>query len=344
MSLLTIPKGTKIFEEGDQSKSAYLIKKGIVRIFKKKGESTIEIETFRAGQLLGELAFLDNQPRSASAEAIIDCEIVEISQHILDDTLNKTPEWLKILLKTISARLRNASNKIRALESATSEYETDKWGNRSREFVYVTQSELLRFCTALLVTATRSGTDSPSLGILFPESVLERYAGQILQINAGKIVHLIEIFKTSALLRNGPDQSPSPQLFLTDIEFLDRFVRFANEQNIAEPGKQRSLSIRGFVVLGLMVKGMSKAVAGKEGTEDLNLVPILEESKNLFNPPIRPTEFQELVDQKFLNNINLVSSSEIVANFNKEKLIFEFKAFRIFTEVDTLNERKRKAK
>ena len=77
---VTLKAGDMVFNEGDQSKSLYFVKRGVIRIFKKKGVGAIEIQSIRAGQVLGELAFFDNQPRSASAEALTAVELVEISK------------------------------------------------------------------------------------------------------------------------------------------------------------------------------------------------------------------------------------------------------------------------
>src|SRR6187402_2389035 len=114
---VTLKANEMVFNEGDQSKNLYFIKRGVVRIFKKKGTGAIEIETIRAGQILGELAFFDNQPRSASAEALTSTELIEISSAALEDAMSKVPDWFAALVKSITARLRNTTNKLRTLES-----------------------------------------------------------------------------------------------------------------------------------------------------------------------------------------------------------------------------------
>src|SRR5689334_7132609 len=60
-----LTRGETLFAEGENSRAMYFIKSGMVRIFKNKGSAKIELETVHSGQLLGELAFLDGQPRSA---------------------------------------------------------------------------------------------------------------------------------------------------------------------------------------------------------------------------------------------------------------------------------------
>ena len=117
-----------LFEEGDQSKSMYFLKSGAVRIFKRKGDGKVEIETIRSGQVLGELSFFDGQPRSASAEALVACELVEISRAAMDKALQQAPDWLVTMIKTITSRLRATNNRLRILETVSTEYEVDKQG------------------------------------------------------------------------------------------------------------------------------------------------------------------------------------------------------------------------
>ncbi|MBU6155053.1 MAG: Crp/Fnr family transcriptional regulator, partial [Bdellovibrionales bacterium] len=144
---ITLKAKDILFEEGDQSKSMYLIKGGAIRIFKRKGDGKIEIETLRSGQVVGELSFFDGQARSASAESLVTSELIEITRSALDSALNQSPEWLVTLIKTITARLRAANNRIRILESVSTEYDVDKHGNRTKEYTFITMSELLRFST-----------------------------------------------------------------------------------------------------------------------------------------------------------------------------------------------------
>src|SRR5690348_3714743 len=77
--LVKLKKGQLLFSEGENSRAMYFLKSGMIRIFKKKGDSSIEIDTVHSGQVIGELAFLDGNPRSASGEALTDCELNEIS-------------------------------------------------------------------------------------------------------------------------------------------------------------------------------------------------------------------------------------------------------------------------
>lgn len=317
-----------LFEEGDQSKNLYFVKRGIIRVFKRKAEGNIEIETIRKGQVIGELAFFDGQPRSASAEALTTCELIEISRTALDEALTKFPDWLVSLTKTVSVRLRTANNRIRLLESLSTEYETDKQGNRSRDYVYITAADLLRFSTGLLAVASRYGKNATLDGIEFSSGQLERFAEQMLQVTSSKVVSLIELFRLVDILKG--------DLFLTDIKFIDQLLPYLNEQNLMEPNKKQKLSERGFQILKLIVQNRARAVSIADPVLRLNIAPALK------GTTYQPSHLQELFDQGFVKNIAIGSTDEILVDFDGSKNVFLYRTFWLLTELDKLNESKRR--
>jgi CRP-like cAMP-binding protein len=64
-----------IFDEGEQGEALYLVLEGQVLICR-QGQSQPPIATLEAGQFFGELALLDDAPRSAQARAADDCTLL----------------------------------------------------------------------------------------------------------------------------------------------------------------------------------------------------------------------------------------------------------------------------
>ena len=81
--------GHIICREGDETNSMYLILQGKVKVVKRDAQGTeIEMAILESGNLLGELAFLDNKPRSADAVCKTPVEIFLLEQ----DTFLKASE------------------------------------------------------------------------------------------------------------------------------------------------------------------------------------------------------------------------------------------------------------
>ena len=326
---ITLKAKDILFEEGDQSKNMYLIKAGAIRIFKRKGDGKIEIETLRSGQVVGELSFFDGQARSASAEALVTTEVIEITRSALDVALNQAPEWLVTLIKTITSRLRAANNRIRILENVSTEYDIDKHGNRTKEYTFITMSELLRFSTGLLTVASRYGKNQSSDGIEFSSGMLEKFGAQILQVPSAKVVSLIEVFKGVEILKG--------DLILTDIRFLDQLIHFLNDQNLTAHEKRQEISLNGFKILTSIVQNRAEAAPIADGVERLNIGPAIKAAAI-------PLSFaQELLDQGFIKNITLVSGEEILVDYDGSNIIFMYRAFWLLTELEKLNIQKRKS-
>jgi len=73
-------RGDVIFHQGDDGRNLFVIVRGTVRVYRLSpgGEETT-INILAPRQLLGEFSLLDGQPRSATAEAISSCSLLEMS-------------------------------------------------------------------------------------------------------------------------------------------------------------------------------------------------------------------------------------------------------------------------
>ncbi len=104
-----------IFLQGDPGVGLYIIREGEVLVTQTTGENNkIDIASFSRGDFLGEIALLDDFPRSASAIALKDTSMAVIFKPDLDDFINRFPAAGVKILRGISQimafRLRNLNN------------------------------------------------------------------------------------------------------------------------------------------------------------------------------------------------------------------------------------------
>src|SRR5689334_16837395 len=99
-------KGEILFREGDASDAMYVIKSGRIAITKAKGSGEIVLAEKVNGEMLGEMAFFDNKPRSAGAKAVAEAEVIALPFASLHAQFKTFPEWLKAMVKTINTHLR----------------------------------------------------------------------------------------------------------------------------------------------------------------------------------------------------------------------------------------------
>jgi CRP-like cAMP-binding protein len=109
--------GSAVFEEGSRDPYLCLIVDGEVEVRKEDaGRAGRVLVTLGPGKLLGEMALLDGEPRSATAIAVSDATLVIVTQADFDRLLQEFPglgvKFLRRLARLVSARLRETSGRL----------------------------------------------------------------------------------------------------------------------------------------------------------------------------------------------------------------------------------------
>lgn len=109
--IIKFRKGETIFLKGDSGDKAFLVKSGVVCVYRMvKGEKII-LAHLKAGQILGETAIITGEPRSASAEAAAICQLVTMSAVQIEKALEDGLPFIRALLDQIFFRYRDMEQK-----------------------------------------------------------------------------------------------------------------------------------------------------------------------------------------------------------------------------------------
>lgn len=332
-------KGELLFREGDNSRTMYLIKNGIVRVFKNKEEGQVEMETFRGGQIVGELSFLDGNPRSAAAEALTAVEAVEISSDVYTAIVDKLPEWFSVLMKGIVGRLRTAGTRIRQMESKTTAVTYNKKdGTRSVSYAFLSINEVLRICSALLLVASRNGEKEDGK-IYIKVGLLQRYANQVMNVPVAKITTFLDLLSANQIM-SIPEGSS--ELFLLDPDFIEQFIAYVNEENLLEPEKRHDITLKGFIIMTMIQKHLDKfpadPVTGRT-TVNIGQIKNIEESA-LGKEVFRLEEFDELVKIGYATTLAIKSAEEVLTTVNAKEFKVRFRLQRLLKAIESTNDRK----
>lgn len=113
----TYERNTLVFREGDAGSKLYLILEGKVRISRNlagMGEEALAV--LGPGEAFGEMALIDDTPRSADAHVHESCRLLVISREAFEDLLfihkDLAYEILWNFVKILSHRLRDANDKM----------------------------------------------------------------------------------------------------------------------------------------------------------------------------------------------------------------------------------------
>lgn len=112
METQTFLVGDTIFKEGEEGQHAYLIKSGEVKITKIDDQDRpMTIATLKKGNIIGEMALIDDAPRAASAISLDQTEVMVITKEEFQKRLSNSDQVIGLLLQTFTQRLRQQAER-----------------------------------------------------------------------------------------------------------------------------------------------------------------------------------------------------------------------------------------
>lgn len=111
---LTVPEGHTLFQAGDPGDSLFIVRSGEIELFiKDTAGQKIVLTTSEAGDMFGELAMLDTGPRTATAVALTDSEVLVLDRGDLVLLFQRQPEAALHMLAALSGLTRKADELLR---------------------------------------------------------------------------------------------------------------------------------------------------------------------------------------------------------------------------------------
>jgi len=104
--------GDIIFSEGEIGTEMYIIQSGTVELLKDIGGETRVLSTLEKGDFFGEMSVLEDLPRTASARAKTDVELVRINGATFDAMLKSNTEIAIRMLRKLSRRIREVTSML----------------------------------------------------------------------------------------------------------------------------------------------------------------------------------------------------------------------------------------
>jgi CRP/FNR family transcriptional regulator, cyclic AMP receptor protein len=214
-----------LFKEGDASDAMYVVKAGRLSIFKAKGKAEIELASVGPGAMLGEMAFFDSKPRSASVKATQETEVIILPFKALHAQFKTFPEWLKSIVKTINDHLRDANQRIKNLEQAT---------NDTRVFPPHTITKL---CSILSLVGHKYGEASPE-GVVIPGGTLRKFTIQVFGEPTNRMQKLTEQLTGLGYMKIEDLGEGKQRMTMLKLEQLSDFVEFYNDYLFKDEAKR----------------------------------------------------------------------------------------------------------
>jgi CRP-like cAMP-binding protein len=108
-----LSQGEILFNKGDEGDSLFAILSGKVKIFTQDNQGReVALNRVGAGEIIGEMALLDYEPRSAGVVALEKTSALELSREDFMDIMRRQPDLALSVIRNLSSRLRQNTSYI----------------------------------------------------------------------------------------------------------------------------------------------------------------------------------------------------------------------------------------
>ena len=108
----TFKPGEDLFREGETGTDAYVIRKGLVSVWRKEGTQRVSLAMRCEDEVVGEMALIDKTVRSATCTAEDKVTVEVITKRDLDALLEESPKELQTIMHQLFESLRAADDLI----------------------------------------------------------------------------------------------------------------------------------------------------------------------------------------------------------------------------------------
>ncbi|MDR3139788.1 MAG: Crp/Fnr family transcriptional regulator [Treponema sp.] len=111
----TFQAGEMIFSEFEPGDTFYLIQSGRVRLVKIIGDIEKTLDILQPSEMFGEMAILENSPRSATAIALDEVKVLEFNRQNFEVLMMGNPQLALKLLKLFTKRIYDSKRRFMIL-------------------------------------------------------------------------------------------------------------------------------------------------------------------------------------------------------------------------------------
>jgi CRP/FNR family cyclic AMP-dependent transcriptional regulator len=302
--LRNLKSGEILFNDGDPAESLFIIQKGQIRLYKPKGKGFIELGVLRSGEVIGEMAFFDEdgsgRKRSCAAAAITGVEVVEISFIAFGKTMMSLNPWFKTIINTLAARLRKANTRIRELE----DNQTNSYGKNVGVYEFMKPIEVMRVLGTIFLVFKAHG-EVKGQAIAVNRKTLSLYSNDMYQIMDSKLESVLTVLVSLNLLEMVDDEEKLPNLLLlNNLDLVRQVFIFYNTERHLPDNKKMRISDKCEMIIAKMIEKLPGNpvvdIPNLRASEDVKvkftkyyvLNPIIDEFKEK-NIPINPDHLDD---------------------------------------------------
>ena len=301
-----LEKDHYLFREGDASDAMYVVKSGKFAVVKAKQNSEIVLAEIGPGAMVGEMAFFDNKPRSASVKAMKESEVIVLPFKSLHAQFASFPEWAKAIMRTVNDHLRQANQRIKSLEKVNDEGEL---------FPPHTVTKLV---SILNLVGAKYGKQTEE-GIDVPATRLRNYTIQIFQEPTHKMQKLMNALTELGLMKVEDIGEGKQKVVLYKPDILFSFVEWYNDFLFKQEKDRVIIKEDELKLVNSIIHFGKKLTPNAKGDTKLSLNDIQNESMRELGYLVKIDDVNPLIEKKLISD-KIMEETGIFVSFKLEEL------------------------
>ncbi len=198
---VSVPQGSVIMREGEIGQCAYFVVQGRLLVEKEIAGENIPIAEIGPRDMVGELAILDDAPRSATVTALENSVLFVLNKHRIRSLIRRSPAVAEVIMKLLCHKLRNRTQIVKQPNDLD---HPDIWR---------------KICNILLLCTQ---------GETHPTSLYRNFALQLhrlLEIPTDNILEVLKRLETA-----GTIDTQNQKTLCVDEHKLELFVKYSTEE------------------------------------------------------------------------------------------------------------------
>ncbi len=309
-------KGEFLCMENDKGNSMFIIQSGEVEVSTQIRNQKTVLAKLGSGAIIGEMALIDRQPRSATVRALTNVICLEINENIFQKLLGDVPPWMRSFYLILVERLRKADKRQRNMEIS----------DIARQVFY--------FLDILL-----NGTKEDQFGnkSLNWNKIVEQITF-IMNIDTEIVRKLLGILINSKLAKSELNYEKGRQFITDKFDTISILAEYSRAKYMEARGFNNEIKFKPWSKQELAVLSLISIIMGEQGK--MNEIPIeyfedkcretLERPLNEYKKAIRVIKLKSIIKEKN-------TSEGVFFKVDNEKLketLENIKQQNIFTEIE----------
>lgn len=328
-------KGEVLFKDGDKISSVIFIQTGGVSQCLIRGKKNIDLFQLGANQVLGEGVITGTTTHLTSAIATTETKTLEIPVDVFKQQYESTPQFLKMLIKSLCERLKNAISDVRS-------------NKMEKDSGPCPEEAVPRIFGALFFSARHKGEKLKDGKTEVDWSMLKSYVQRIMGESPKRLEQAINILIKMKLAEyvmgklpedpEGPDVIQQVRFF--DLDVIEGFFEFYQYYHY-KPGKGDILRFEDFTtnLVEAFVKCAENAVVDRFGAVSLEYSSVQEDVKNQWGINLNNDHFSRLEQKGVMTKRRPIDGKGVRLEFEIKELKNILFSWKMIREIDKWNEK-----